>query len=108
MKSLKLNIMIVGVAILIVGLAAESFAQPGYWRGRRSVNRRVEHGIRTGELTRREVREIRQEQRELRRDRRAYLSDGYLSHGERRELRRNQRRLHRLIDRSKHDSDGRY
>jgi hypothetical protein len=108
MKSIKLNLMVLGAAILIAGLAAESFAQPDYWRGRRSTSRRIERGIRSGELTRREVREIRQEQRELRQDRRVFLSDGHLSHEERRDLRRGRRRLNRLIDRSKHDMDRRY
>jgi hypothetical protein len=108
MKSLKLNLMILGAAILIAGLAAESFAQPGHWRGRRSTNRRIEQGIRSGELTRREVRGIRREQRELRRERRAALSDGHLSREERRDLRRGQRRLNRRIERSKHDGDRRY
>jgi Spy/CpxP family protein refolding chaperone len=74
------------------------------WRGRMTKNIIV----RSGQLTRGEVRKIREEQRELRQERRDYLSDGRLSRSERRDLRNDQRKLNRLIQRSKYDRDRRY
>lgn len=109
MKSLKLNLMILGAAMLIFSLADESFAQARYrHRYNTPTNRSIERGIRSGQLTRGEVREIRGEQREIRQERRAYLSDGRLSGAERRDLRQDQRKLNRLIQRSKYDRDRRY
>ena len=111
MKSLKLNVMVLGAAMLIFGLASESFAQTRYYRGYRynhPTERRVERGIRSGQLTRGEVRDIRNQERDIRRERRAYLSDGRLSPGERRDLRHDERRLNRTIQRDTHDRDRRY
>jgi hypothetical protein len=111
MKSLKLNLMILGATMLIFGLANEGYAQTRYYRGYRydtPTNRRVERGIRSGELTRGEVRHIRREEREIHQERRAYLSDGRLSPAERRDLRQDERRLNRTIRRDTHDRDRRY
>lgn len=109
MKNLKLNLMILGAAMLIFSIADESFAQTRHrYRYNTPTNRSIERGVRSGQLTRGEVRKIREEQRELRQERRAYLSDGRLSGSERRELRDDQRKLNRLIRRSKYDRDRRY
>jgi hypothetical protein len=109
MKSLKFNLMFLGAATLIFCLAAEGSAQTRYHRRYNTpTNRRIERGIRSGQLTRGEVGKIREERRELRQERRAYLSDGRLSPGERRDLRDDRRKLNRLIQRSKYDRDRRY
>ena len=55
------------------------------WMGQ--DNRALQYGIRSGKLTKNELRELEKDKRELSRDQARYAADGYLSNGERRELR---------------------
>lgn len=67
--------------------------------------KRVKQGIRSGVLTLREVRELRDESRDIRRKERSYRADGVLSRAERRELHRDLTRHAVHIYLRKHDDD---
>jgi hypothetical protein len=75
---------------------------------RQGVQReRVQQGVRSGELTRRETRNAREDQRDIRQLERAYKSDGELTRGERRDLTREQSQAGRELYRNKHDAQER-
>ena len=84
---------------MLLGLTADTFAQ-----GRRD-RWRIRNGVRSGQLTRDEARELRSRRRELRQEWRGYRRDGTLSRSERREIRRDRRTYNRQIWRQRHDDD---
>ncbi|MFL6550232.1 MAG: hypothetical protein ACJ8OJ_16180 [Povalibacter sp.] len=68
---------------------------------------RIQQGVRSGELTRRETRHVAEEQRDIRQLERAYKSDGTLTNAERRDLHHEQNQASRDIYRQKHDAQDR-
>jgi Skp family chaperone for outer membrane proteins len=68
---------------------------------------RIQQGVRSGELTRHETRQLAGEQRDIRQLERAYKSDGTLSSAERRDLRHEQNQASRDIRQQKHDGQER-
>lgn len=75
---------------------------------RQQVQReRIQQGVRSGELTRREAHSAREDQRDIRQLERAYKSDGTLTRGERRDLTHEQNQASRQIYRDKHDAQER-
>jgi hypothetical protein len=86
------------------GLASDALGQGRYNRGERQEIRR---GVRTGQLTRDEARQLRESRRQIRQERRIYRSDGTLTRDERRDLRRDRRELSRNIRRERRDDDRR-
>ena len=92
------------VMVMFVGFASDTFGQRYNDRGDR---RRIRRGIRSGQITRDEARELRARQLQLREARRAARADGTLTPEERRVLRRDERAHDRLIRRARHDDDRR-
>lgn len=91
------------IPILVIMTA---FSDQAHAQGRtRSVNqeRRIRQGVRSGELTRLEVRRLQRQERHLRMTRRAAMADGRVTPRERKEIRREQRRISREITRKKHN-----
>lgn len=86
------------------GLASDALGQRRYNDGRRNEIRR---GVRSGQLTRDEARQLRQRRRQIRDDRRVYRSDGTYTRDERRDVRRDRRELGRDIRRERWDDDRR-
>lgn len=75
---------------------------------RQSAQReRIQQGVRSGELTRREARNARETQRDIGQLERAYKSDGELTRGERRDLNHEQNQASRELYRDKHDAQTR-
>lgn len=68
---------------------------------------RIRQGVRSGELTRAEAKNLKQDHRDIRQEERQYKSDGHLSKAERRDLRQDRDALSKDIYRAKHDSDKR-
>lgn len=87
---------------MLFGLSADTFAQGNRHRGDRS---RIRSGVRSGQLTRDEARQLRERQRQIRNERRVYRADGTLTRAERREIRSDRRDLGRQIRRERHDDD---
>ena len=76
------------------------------WQHR--LEQRIDHGWRSGELTRHEYRRLRGALRDIERAERVYWSDGHLSPRERNELHARLDWLSREIYRQKHDVERRY
>lgn len=68
---------------------------------------RIQQGVRSGELTRRETRGLAEGQRDVRQLERAYKSDGTLTGAERRDLHHEQNQASRDIYQQKHDAQER-
>jgi len=66
--------------------------------------RRINQGVRSGELTHNEARHLRSDERKIRNDKRMAKADGKVTTGERRHLRREENRTSRAIYRKKHNS----
>lgn len=95
--------LLLSVIALLLGGASEVAAQGR--RDNRSDRERIRRGIRSGQITRDEARQIRERERQLRAERRTYRSDGTLTREERREIRRDEREQDRYIRSQRRDDD---
>lgn len=107
MKKLLIASLLLGA--MVAGTAAQADGRPGVRDPRvnaRQVNQqaRIQQGVRSGELTRRETHKLREEQRDVRQLERAYKSDGKLTGAERRDLHHEQNQASRDIYKQKHDA----
>lgn len=81
---------------------------PGVNQRQRNQGYRIGQGVRSGEVTRDERRELGAEQRAIRQEERQYKSDGVLSRDERRDLHQDQNAASRHIYEEKHDAERRF
>ena len=94
--------------LLIAALAFTSMAQaqdrtPVINHRQHRQERRINQGLRSGELTRNETRHLRGDERRIGEQKRMAMADGRMNRGERRRLRREQNRTSRAIYRDKHN-----
>ena len=68
---------------------------------------RIQQGVRSGELTRAEAKDLREDRRDIRQEEREYKSDGHLSKAERQDLHQDMNALSKDIHSEKHDADKR-
>ena len=80
---------------------------PGVNAHQHHQQHRIQQGVRSGELTRTETRELRTEQKQIRQMERDYKSDGVLTRPERKELHQAQQEASRNIYAEKHDAEQR-
>jgi Skp family chaperone for outer membrane proteins len=80
---------------------------PGVNARQHNQRERIQQGVQSGELTRRETRNVAEEQRDVRQLERAYKSDGTLTGAERRDLHHEQNQASRDIYQQKHDAQDR-
>jgi len=102
------RLLILSVVALLLAGSTEAFAQGRHRNGRhndRQDRQRLRRGIRTGQITREEARQIRERERQLRAERRGYRSDGTLTRDERREIRRDEREQDRFIREQRRDNE---
>lgn len=105
---LSLVLMVAGV----MGVASSSQAEagvrdPGVNARQQNQRQRIQQGVRSGELTRRETGALAHEQRDVRQLERAYKSDGELTRAERVDLHQEQNQASRDIYDQKHDAQDR-
>ena len=95
---MKLKLLAVTVIMLALGLnTAEAQVR------NRVQRHRIRQGVRSGDLTRTETRNLAIQQRATRRDIRRANADGIITRRERKELRRDRRHNSRAIYRKKHN-----
>lgn len=94
--------LLLGAMALLLGGVTEASAQR-----RGSDRQRVRQGIRSGQITRDEARQIRERRQQIRNERRAYRADGVVTRAERREIRRDRREQDRYIRSQRRDDDRR-
>ncbi|MFZ5580495.1 MAG: hypothetical protein ACOZAQ_08555 [Pseudomonadota bacterium] len=68
-------------------------------------HQRIEQGVRSGQLTRTETRELAREQRNLRQQERAYKSDGVMTRAERKDMHQDLNAARKGIYEQKHDDE---
>ena len=96
----------------VLGVASASQADantrdPGVNQRQHNQRERIQQGVKSGELTRRETGRLVEEQRDVRQLERAYKSDGTLTGAERRDLQHEQNQASHDIYRQKHDEQDR-
>jgi len=107
---MKPMLTVAAIAVVFMGLGSESFAgtrDPGVNARQQNQRARIQQGVRSGELTRRETRKAVATQRDVRQLERAYKSDGKLTARERADLHHEQNQASRQIYRQKHDAQAR-
>jgi hypothetical protein len=92
-------------AIALLGITGLSLAEAGTIAKREArQQKRIEQGVKSGELTPRETAKLEREQGKIEADREKALSDGTLTKREKAKLTREQNRASRHIYREKHDA----
>jgi hypothetical protein len=102
-----MNIRIFG-GLLVAALAITSLAQaqtrtPVINHRQHRQERRINKGVRSGELTRNEAHRLRGDERRIGEQRRMAMADGRMNRGERTHLRGEENRTSRAIYRDKHN-----
>ena len=95
------------VAIVSTTFAADNPRDPGVNARQRAQRKRINEGVRSGELTRDEAVKLRQEQRAIRTEKRAYKADGKVTAAERKDLHQDLNAASKDIYQEKHDADTR-
>ena len=80
---------------------------PGVNHRQHHQNERIRQGVRSGELTRAEAQDLREDRRDIRKQEREYKSDGQLTRDERRDLHQDMNALSKDIYNEKHDAEKR-
>lgn len=93
--------------VMTAGQAAAGTRGPGVSARQQNQRARIQQGVRSGELTRRETRHVAEDQRDIRQLERGYKSDGKLTGAERHDLQHEQNQASRDIYKQKHDSQDR-
>jgi hypothetical protein len=108
MKSTVTVAMMAALALTTVAAQADAGTRdPRVNARQQNQHERIRQGVRSGELTRRETRNVAEDQRDIRQLERAYKSDGKLTGAERVDLRHEQNQASREIYREKHDGQDR-
>ena len=102
MKKLLLTLIITGLCGIFAG-AADAQITPRVDKRQQNQKTRVRRGVRSGELTRRETRNIKRSTTRTRRYEKRAKSDGVVTWRERSRLNRMQNRNSRKIYRKKHN-----
>lgn len=103
----SMTLTMVTAIVLAVTSANAGTRDPGVNARQDNQRSRIQQGVRSGELTRRETRRVADTQRDIRQLERAYQSDGTLTGAERRDLHHEQNQASRQIHRQKHDDQDR-
>ena len=110
MKTLSATLLTLAGALAVVSASqadTRHTRDPGVNARQHNQRERIQQGVRSGELTRRETGKLLEEQRDVRQFERAYKSDGTLTDAERRDLHHEQNQASRDIYRQKHDEQDR-
>ncbi|HZQ60502.1 MAG TPA: hypothetical protein VFC24_04080 [Casimicrobiaceae bacterium] len=101
---MKLRILAVALLAPFAGAAMAGTHDPVVNERQAIQHERIEQGIASGELTKKEAARLRTEQRAIRAEERAFKSDGNLTKNERKQLERDLNRSSRDIYNQKHDA----
>jgi Skp family chaperone for outer membrane proteins len=104
------------ITIVLIGIALSSLLASSAFAGTRDhrVNHRqhkqharIAQGVKSGELTKSEAKDLRGDQRELRQEEKAYKADGQLTKAERKDLHEDLNENSKEIYQEKHDAETR-
>ena len=101
------KLIILSLIIVAGAIYAQAQSTPGVDQRQRNQRQRIQHGVASGELTRPEAADARQNQRKVRRTERRAKSDGVVTPGERARIHHKQNKAGRQLRRDKHDAQDR-
>ncbi|MDI1361149.1 hypothetical protein [Methylotenera sp.] len=107
MNKLLLSIMAIAVSATFATSSMAGVRDPNVNKHQHNQDRRIAQGVKSGELTRGEVKDLRGDQRSIRQEERAFKSDGNLTKDERQELHQDQHAASKEIYQEKHDAQER-
>jgi hypothetical protein len=110
MKKFSAAVLTLAGVLAVVGASdadTRRTRDPGVNARQHNQRERIQQGVASGELTRRETGRLAGEQRDIRQLERAYKSDGALTGAERRDLQHEQNQASRDIYQQKHDGQDR-
>lgn len=98
---------IVGLAVVSGQVFAEQERHPphGINKYQRHEDQRIKQGVKSGQLTKEEVKQLKQERHEVRQEEKAYRSDGHLNKDERKDLHQDLNQMSKDIYKEKHDGE---
>lgn len=108
---MRTKLLSAALIIAFVSFASTGFAQthtPRVTHRQVHQQKRIAHGAKSGELTKRETAHLEARQAKVRHDKRVAKSDGKVTPRERAKLNREQNRTSRAIYRQKHDTQTRH
>lgn len=97
----------VGMLVGSVGAYAGDTSDPAVNERQANQADRIKQGMKSGELTKDEAKDLREDHRDVKQLEKAYKSDGKLTNAERRDLRHEQNQTSRDIKKQKHDAQSR-
>jgi len=100
--------LILFIAATLPAAALAATRDPGVNHRQGHQQARIHQGVKSGELTRTEVRQLATQHRDIRREERAYKSDGKLTRDERADLRQDLGAASRSIYSEKHEAERRF
>ncbi len=106
MKSFTKTVLSIGSAALLMATAAYAAptADPGIQKREQNQEKRIDQGVKSGQLTPREAGKLERQQARIRQNESRMKSDGKLTRKERRKLTKEQNRASRNIYRKKHNN----
>src|SRR5689334_5330558 len=107
MKTISAALLTLAGVFAVVSASQAGTRDPRVNQRQHNQRERIQQGVKSGELTRRETGRLVEEQRDVRQLERAYKSDGTLTGAERRDLQHEQNQASRDIYRQKHDGQDR-
>ena len=105
------KLVVVFIGILVLGLTSALKAQtvtPGVTTRQVNQQARIQEGVKSGELTRKEAAGLQMQQASVRHHKKAAKADGVVTPRERRSLKRHQNRASRSIAHQKNDAQERF
>ncbi len=96
-----------GMSLVVLTPVFAGTKSAGVDKRQRHQEQRIQHGLKSGALTRDEARKLRAEQRAIRQKERAMKSDGTFTKEERKEIRQDLKEANRNIRDEKHDAETR-
>ena len=95
------------LAAAIAVPAAAYQRDPGVNKRQQRQGERIHQGVKSGELTKKEARQLRAEEKSVRKEEKAFKSDGKLTRNERKQLHKDLNKTSRDIYSEKHDAEKR-
>jgi len=102
LKALKLTT--IAVALLVAGSVFAQTNTPVVTERQENQKARIDQGVKSGELTKKETARLRSEQRAIRAEKRMAKADGKVTGAERAKLRHDQNKASADIYKQKHDA----
>jgi hypothetical protein len=102
-KTIIMKVKVVAAALVLGAFFTSANAQTIKEKGK-NQRHRIAQGVKSGELTKKETRNLVKDQREIRKDVKEAKADGVVTGAERKDIRQDQRQASRKIYRKKHNN----